>query len=309
MLNKERMIFLMLTAVVMIWGLNVVMVKYLSFFPPILIATIRMTVAALCLSPVLFLKKEKTKIAKKDWLLIACIGLTSVTLHQILLAWGVQHTTAGTASLILGLNPLATALMAMLFLGESMTKRKAIGACIGFGGVVLVVTSQSGEVSLSGWGDAIIFASMIMYVVGGLLIRKATTRKVPVLVITAYSQLVAATLLWIISAAVYPIETLQAIDTRPFTWLVIIASGGLSTALGGIGWAYGIRQLGASRTAIFLNGMPLASLITAAIFLGEPLQLVHGLAFIMVVVGVYLGSRQPVTTGQPLVIPNQSLKA
>jgi drug/metabolite transporter (DMT)-like permease len=66
--------------------------------------------------------------------------------------------------------------------------------------------------------------------------------------------------------------------------------------LGSVGWNYGIRQLGASRTALFLNGMPMASLFFAALFLGEQLKLVHMLALLMIVAGVYLGSRNLVKT-------------
>lgn len=90
---------------------------------------------------------------------------------------------------------------------------------------------------------------------------------------------------------VQPASYYIGLDVSAFQWLVIFASGALSTALGSVGWNYGIRQLGASRTAVFLNGMPMASLIFAAIFLGESLQFVHLLALCMIVGGVYLGSR------------------
>jgi drug/metabolite transporter (DMT)-like permease len=292
MQNNERYLYLMLAGIVTLWGLNVVMVKYLASFPPLFVAAIRMTVAALCLSPILFKSGKKVRLATVDWLLLAGVGATSIALHQITLASGVQLTTAGNASLILGLNPLATALLAMLFLGEPLTRRKGLGICIGFAGVLTVVLSQHGMIEMNGWGDAIIFVSMLMYVAGGLLIRKLSTRGVPIMVITAYSQAIGVLLLWMAALSAQPLEYYAALEITPFQWMVIFASGGLSTALGSLGWNYGIRQLGASRTAVFLNGMPMASLFFAALFLGEHLQLLHLLALVMIVVGVYLGSRQ-----------------
>jgi drug/metabolite transporter (DMT)-like permease len=290
-IGKERSIYGILCAVVTIWGLNVVMVKYLTFFPPVLIAAIRITVGSLVLLPMILWKNGFVTVKRQDLLLITGVALTMITLHQITLAWGLQYTTAGTGSLILGLNPLSTALLAMIFLGEELTRRKVLGVLLGFGGVLIVVTSGSGSVEFGGWGDLIMFVSMLMYVVGGLLVRTLTTRGVPVLIVTGYSHAIAACLLWIISVSMYPADTFASIDTRPFTWLVIFASGGISTGLGTIGWNYGIRQLGASRTAVFLNGMPLASLIFAALLLGEELKWVHALAFVLVVLGVYLGSQ------------------
>jgi drug/metabolite transporter (DMT)-like permease len=289
---NERYLYLMLAGVVTLWGLNVVMVKYLATFPPLFVAAIRMTVAGLCLSPILFTSRYKVKLRAVDWLLLTGVGASSIALHQITLAAGVQLTTAGNASLILGLNPLATALLAMIFLGEPLTRRKSLGICIGFGGVLTVVLSQHGMVKMNGWGDVIIFVSMLMYVAGGLLIRKLSTRGVPILLVTAYSQVFGVLFLWMSALWAQPLEYYTGLEISPFQWLVIFVSGGLSTALGSLGWNYGIRQLGASRTAVFLNGMPMASLVFAALFLGEQLQLLHLLALVMIVTGVYLGSRQ-----------------
>jgi drug/metabolite transporter (DMT)-like permease len=289
---QERFLYVMLSLVVTVWGLNVVMVKYLATFPPLYVAAIRMTVAGLCLSPILFKYGKGIKLRGTDWLYITGIGASSIALHQITLALGVQYTTAGNTSLILGLNPLATALLAMFFLGEEMSWKKTLGVCIGFGGVLVVVLSQHGAVEMNGWGDVIIFISMLMYVAGGLLIRKVSTRGVPILLVTAYSQVVGVLLLWMAALAVQPLQYYVSLQVTPFQWLVIFASGGVATALGSLGWNYGIRQLGASRTAMFLNGMPLASLFFAALFLGEQLRLLHLLALVMIVGGVYLGSRQ-----------------
>lgn len=306
MRNKERLLFLMLAGVVTLWGLNVVMVKYLTMFPPMYVATIRMTIAGIILAPIIFQYRKNLRIGTTNWILLAGVGASSIALHQITLATGVQYTSAGNASLILGLNPLATALLAMLLLGEGMSWRKGLGIAVGFAGVLIVVISQHGGIHMNGWGDAIMFFSMLMYVTGGLLIRKLALRGVPVLLITVMSQWFGVIFLWISSLMIQPASYYIGLEVTPFQWLVILASAVLSTAIGSVGWNYGIRQLGASRTAMFLNGMPLASLLFAALFLGEQLQLVHLLALLMIVGGVYLGSRhQAKPSPVPTVVPTE----
>jgi drug/metabolite transporter (DMT)-like permease len=292
MKNKDGLLFLMLAVVVTFWGLNVVMVKYLTALPPLYVSSMRMTLAALCFLPIMVIYRKHLKLPKVDWLLLAGVGATSIALHQITMAIGVQYTTAGNGSLILGLNPLATALLAMLFLGEGMTWRKALGIGVGFSGVLIVVLSQQGGVQMNGMGDAIMFFSMLMYVAGGLLIRKLVIRGVPVLLITALAQVFGMVFLWSAAMINQPISYYMDIQVSGTQWMVILVSAVFSSALGTLGWNYGIRQLGASRTAVFLNGMPLASLVFAAIFLGEKLQLVHLLALVMIVLGVYLGSKR-----------------
>lgn len=305
MKSNERWLYVMLAGVVMLWGLNVVMVKYLTTFPPLYVAAIRMTIAGVILLPIVYRYRSHLRLGKVNWFLLAGVGASSIALHQMTLATGVQYTTAGNASLILGLNPLATALLAMLLLGEGMSWRKAAGIAIGFAGVLIVVISQHGGIHMNGWGDAIMFFSMLMYVTGGLLIRKLALRGVPVLLITVLSQMFGVMFLWIAALAAQPASYYINLEVSPFQWLVILASAVLSTALGSVGWNYGIRQLGASRTAMFLNGMPLASLLFAALFLGERLQLVHVLALLMIVCGVTLGSRgQKKVEPVPTVVPS-----
>lgn len=305
MRNKERLLFLMLAGVVTLWGLNVVMVKYLTMFPPMYVAAIRMTIAGIILAPIIYQYRKNLRIGMTNWLLLAGVGASSIALHQITLATGVQYTSAGNASLILGLNPLATALLAMMLLGEGMSWRKGLGIAAGFAGVLIVVISQHGGIHMNGWGDAIMFLSMLMYVTGGLLIRKLALRGVPVLLITVMSQWFGVIFLWVSALMVQPASYYIGLEVTPFQWLVIFASAVLSTALGSMGWNYGIRQLGASRTAMFLNGMPLASLLFAALFLGERLQMVHLLALLMIVGGVYFGSRnQAKLSPVPTVVPS-----
>lgn len=296
-MKQEKIVYLILTGVVTIWGLNVVMVKYLSIFPPVLSAAFRMSIAALTLLPfaaVAVRKGSQRRLHWQDWLLIAGVSLCSIFLHQIFFAWGVQYTSAGNSSLILGLNPLVTTLLAALFLGEALTKQKLAGVVIGLAGVLLVVFSQANgsEVTLHGWGDFLVFMSMIAYVLGSLLIRMAAKRGIEVLLVTAYSHVIAALLLWVLALGLYPLEVFRSLDTRPFTWAVAVSSGMFATALGSLCWNHSIRLIGASKTSLFLNGIPLTSLLFAALLLGEPLRLLHVLALAMIVLGIYLGTHE-----------------
>ncbi|QDX92142.1 DMT family transporter [Brevibacillus laterosporus] len=289
--KKDSYIYVILISVVCIWGLNVVMVKYLSFFPPVLIAAIRMLIAAIVLTPILFIKKrEKRKLSVKQWLFILAIGSSSIALHQILLAWGLQHSTAGSSSLILALNPLATTLLAAMFLSEKLTIRKSMGILLGFAGVIIAVTSKGNGQLAFGLGEIIIFGSMLMYVAGGLFVRKAKSTGLPVWELTAYSQWIGALILGVLTIGMYPTNIFQQLDTSVFTWFVILCSGGISSGLGSLGWNYGIQKIGASQTSIFLNGMPIASLLFAAWLIDEPLTYLAIVALVCTIAGVYLGA-------------------
>ncbi|MEX2103843.1 MAG: DMT family transporter, partial [Bacilli bacterium] len=241
--------------------------------------------------PFVLFKYGMVKVTKKALLLICAVACSSIFLHQMTLAIGIQKTTAGNASLILGLNPLTTALLAFLFIGEQLNARKLLGIGLGFCGVIVVVYTQSVQhVNLSGWGDFFIFIAMLMYVIGGLLIKKVSAY-VPILVITAYSHAIASLFLW--SASFVELSIHPIVWTMPSTvwiWIVMFFSGWVATGICTLLWNIGIKEIGASQTAMFLNGLPLASLATAAIFLHEKIELVHIIAFLCVFAGIYLGT-------------------
>jgi drug/metabolite transporter (DMT)-like permease len=289
------MIYFILIGVVITWGLNVVMLKYLTeFISPMLVAAIRMPLAGISLLIFAWAKYGFYRPTAKQWLLLFYIAVTSIFVHQILMAYGVVSTSATNASLILGLNPLITALLAALFMNEKLHWRLGVGAILGFSGVVLAVLSKSADnsIALSGWGDAVMVLSMLGYVVGGLFVKQIISTSIPILVVTAYSTMLGGVLInigaiFVIGPSGYGLSNLSAT-----AWGVMFISAWGASALGTIGWNYGIKALGAGRTAIFLNGLPFASMIGGALILGERVRWVHLLAFIFTVLGIIIGTRK-----------------
>lgn len=288
-----KLIYLALILVVLLWGLNVVMVKFLSqLMTPILVASIRMLLAGSFL--LLFVLKEYGlyKPNRKQWGLLFLIGVFSIGLHQLLLGYGVLITTAANASLILALNPLTTALLASIFIDEKFTRNLGLGILLGFAGVVLVVLSKSpdGSLEFSLTGDFIMFLAMLTYVIGGLLIKKLLETAIPTLVVTAYSTLIGAILLNLGTIVSFGPSVYGQIHFSTTAVFVLLLSAWGSTALGTLGWNHGIKHLGANRTAVFLNGMPFASMVGGVVFLNEKIAWIHIVALMLTSVGIIIGS-------------------
>jgi drug/metabolite transporter (DMT)-like permease len=287
----DKRIYLVLILVVTAWGLNIVMIKFLTqYLHPLMVSAIRMPLAGIVLLPFVWNKNGLYKPTVRQWIFIFFIGLTSIFFHQAFLAYGLESTSATTTSLILGLNPLMTALLASLFVGEKLTAKLMIGVVLGLAGVVMVVTHQAdGVPGISGWGDFIIFLSMLAYVAGTLLIKKISG-EVPTLIITAYSTIIGAALLngaaWLsLGSGAY-----AGLPKAGIIWLVILLSAWGASTLGTLGWNSGVKVLGAGKTAMFLNGMPFASMVGAVLFIGERVYWIHFAAFALTAAGIYLGT-------------------
>jgi drug/metabolite transporter (DMT)-like permease len=309
--KSEKVIYIILALVVISWGLNIVVVKYLTqFMSPMLVAAIRMPLAGLILLPFVWKKHGIYKPTGKEWVLLFFIGLSSIFFHQLFLAYGVVTTTATNASLILGLNPLTTALLAALFIGEKFNLKLCLGIIFGFSGVVLVVTSKSAEgaVGVSGWGDLIMLLSMLSYVVGGLLIKKISGSSIPILVTTAYSTLIGGALLNLGNVVFMGPSSYEQIHLPAVAWAAMLLSAWWASSLCTLGWNHGIKHLGANRTAMFVNGMPFASMVGGVIFLNEHVGWIHVIGFILTTVGIMIGTLKKRDRGHPPIGQGSSVR-
>lgn len=292
MLRTEKTIYLILALVIVAFGLNIVMVKYLTQEnSPILVAAIRMLLAGLGLMPFVWKIYGFFKPTLKQWGFILLIGLTTVFFHHLLLGYGIVSSSVANTALILGLNPLFTALLASVFIGEKFTIKLGLGILLGFSGVFLVVTSNSteGSYGVLGWGEALLFLSMLAYVIGTMFVKRLSASSIPTLVITAYSTLIGGILLNVGSLIHLGPSLYHQMDSSAMTWAIMFISAWGSTALGTLGWNYGIKFIGANKTAMFLNAMPFTSMVGGVVFLNEKIGLIHLTAFLLTSIGIYIG--------------------
>jgi drug/metabolite transporter (DMT)-like permease len=293
LVKSEKFIYAILAMVVISWGLNIVMVKYLTqSLSPMLVSAVRMPLAGIVLLPFVWKMHGFYKPTARQWGLLVLVGLTSIFFHQLFLAYGVVTTTATNASLILGLNPLTTALLAAFFVGEKFTFRLAVGILFGLSGVILVIFTKSADtgVELSGWGDMIMLLAMLAYVVGGLFVKKITATPIPTLVVTAYSTVIGGVFLNLGTVVYLGPSSYQQIHLTGTAWIVMLLSAWVASSLGTLGWNYGIKLLGANRTAMFLNGMPFASIVGGIIFLNEKIGWIHVVAFMLTTLGIVIAT-------------------
>jgi len=295
-MNEERNAKLLLLLVIVIWGLNVVMIKFLAgHFDPLMLAALRIGAASALLAAVVWKSHGFARLSKKEWGLTVGIAFSGIFIHQWTISAGLKTIPASTGSLILGLNPLVTAVLAYLIFREPLNLRKVLALVLGFAGVLLVIygDARSHAASIAfGLGEGLVVIAMLTYVISGLFIKKAVQTQ-PVMVITAYSHLVATVFLVpaaLMQEAVRGVH--RALPDDWFVWGVLLFSAWVATALCTIWWNGGIRIIGAGRTAMFLNGMPVMSLFFAVLMLGETMTWLHGAGFLTVFFAVWLGTMQ-----------------
>jgi drug/metabolite transporter (DMT)-like permease len=192
-----------------------------------------------------------------------------------------------TVSLIVGLQPILTAMAAGPMLGERLTSRQWLGIALGFGGVVLVVSGKWSGAS----ADPIAYAWLVfalLGITGGTLYQKRFCGAVPMLTggLIQYAAAGALTL-----AAAFATETMAVQWTAQFAfalgWLVLVLS------FGAIGLLFTmIRHGEASRvSSLFFLTPPVTAIMAFALF-GETLPAVALAGLAVSAAGVALVTRR-----------------
>lgn len=283
-------LYILLTITMLLWGLNLPMLKYmLTFMHPVTMTAIRILTAGIAVFAIMGAFKLVRLPTKKEWTYIIGGATLNVVLHHYFLNMGLFRTSGTNASLILGTGPVLTAICTSLILRNYPTKIQWIGAAVGFIGISSVVLA--GGDSLSGLkpGDVFVFISILVQVLSFLIIAKAARMLDPRL-LTAYMLITGSLVLFVISLIQEPGELIKFTTVPPSFWAVFATSALLGTALGHMLYNYSVGQIGPAKAAIFMNLNTLFALAGSAIFLGEIITIRHLFGFILIIIGVILGS-------------------
>lgn len=158
--------FTLLFAVCFVWGLNIVITRWVVFdaaVPPLFFAGIRFLGVAILLIPFL---RPIPKDLKTLFLISFFIGSG----HFALLFVGLANAEASAAAVVGQLGvPFAT-LMSMAFLGETIRWRRGLGIMMAFAGVLLIAVDP-GSFTIS-FGLLYIGAAAFIGAVGGILMKR-----------------------------------------------------------------------------------------------------------------------------------------
>ena len=287
---QKHILYGILLFVMMAWGLNIVAIKILvQNFPPFTITGLRILAAGLVIFVFLYVKKDLQKMNLHEFGYVALSALTGILGHQALLSIGLVNTSATNGASILALIPLVTNLLAVLFLKARMTILKICGVLFGMIGIYFILVLGGGSFTELSSGDLFVFLSVIAQALSFIFIRKASYTLNPK-TITCYAPLMGAGFLVMLSFAVEG-QSIHQVGAAPsYVWWVFIASAIISTGIGNLCYNFAISQLGAGETAIFLNLSPFFSLVGSVLFLNEAFKWIQLVGFILIVIGVLLGT-------------------
>jgi len=281
-------------ACVLLWGFSFISIKEsLPVFPPMTLGAVRFVIAIAALFLMYRFSPEwkgANKTLKSDMFLLIGSGLTGVTFYFFFENNGVMRVTASEASIITAAIPVLTMIADWLTAKLSSHNNAPrlgwqswLGAFISIAGVALVAGisfSLSGSIS----GYVYMGGAALCWVAYSLLTRPLFDRKRSRLYIVFWQNFFG--FLGLLPFAMMEYKN-WGNPTLPVMLHVLFLALGCS-ALGYWLYAYAMEALGVSTTSVFINLIPVVTVIAGFIVLNERLTLLQGAGAALVLAGVYL---------------------
>ncbi len=270
------------------WGSNFVFGSILvKQFNPGIIAMLRLLFILLFLYSLTRRQVRASRPGRKGWLLLIAGGLIGVSFNQWSFYASLQYTDPVTASLILALSPIVTVALSGYFFKEKRGILFWGGACIGLGGVWLVITQGTGFVPSIGKGEWLIGGTMLSFSLFLLLVQHMSTM-MSTGVITWYTNLFGLIgLLPFVSWGALPAVREVKVEFWVLLVITAIVMHGVCTYL----WNGVIREAGASNIALLLNLEPFIAMLFSYLLLGNLMSLVQVAGGLIIISGIFLSLR------------------
>ncbi len=281
--------YILLILAMIFWGGSWVSAQVVvSVAPPFTVGFFRFLTASLILLPLLLASQRKSvrSYSRRDLALFFVLGLIGVFGYGILFLIGMQFTTAAQGSIIAGINPVTVSLLAFLILQERLApKWRYIGFLFSFLGIVFVVGIQAFlDFQLEYLiGNLILICAMFTWglysILGKSLMKSRSSLE------TTGMGIFFGTLLFFIGA-VFEQFWILPLMYDPIFWLNILYMGIFVTVFGFLFYFLGIKNIGASKSAVFISLVPVFGTLFSFLLLNEPIYLTFIIGLVLVILGI-----------------------
>ncbi|WDV44423.1 DMT family transporter [Clostridiaceae bacterium M8S5] len=291
--KENKKIYMMMVLAALFWagafiGGKVAVVD----FKPVSLTFMRFFFASIGIFIILIYKQNDSwKLKTKDLPAIITLGLIGMVGYHILFFTALKYSNASSTSILAGTNPMITMLIACIIGQEKIDTKKIAVLGLALLGVVLTVTKWDINNLLAmkfNKGDIIMMCAVTSWAIYSILVRKFVKQNTP-LFLTAYSFLVCTVILLPFSINEGLMSMISTASTK--AWAGVLYMSIFPTIIGYLIQQKSIQQIGASRTAIFINLVPVFSIILSIAILKEEFYKLNVISSLLIILSVYMVTR------------------
>jgi drug/metabolite transporter (DMT)-like permease len=253
--------------------------------PSLMIATYRLGLASLILSPFAVHQKRYGRIRRQDWPYLICSGVF-LTLHFITWIASLKYTSVASSVVIVATNPIFCALISHFFLKDRLSMPLVLGIVLSTVGTVTICFQDLAFSRTALYGDFLALLGAISgagYFLLGRRIRQQSDLFSYIFPVYAVSALV----LLLVSLTFHVPFTGYSNET--YILFVILAV--VPQLIGHSSFNWALRYLSASLVAVVVLGEPVLSTVIAWLILAEKPTWGTAIGGLLIFGGIYLAVR------------------
>jgi len=259
------------------------------FIPVFTLTFLRFSIATIILYFVVAYKdKSNYKLTKKDIPIFLFTGIIGIFGYHIFFFIALKYTTAINSSLIGATNPIITTILCIIFLKDKITFKRVIGIILSFAGVFLTVTNANFSlmynISLNK-GDLLMLIAVCMWAAYSVFSKKFIHKFTP-LILTFYSFLFCS--VFLVPFVIYERPWLLIKQIPYYSFLAVIYMSIFASVIGYLVQQISIKHIGPSKTSIFINLVPIFSIILSVSILKENISVIKLFTTLIIITGVYI---------------------
>lgn len=280
-------------AATLVWSGNFIIARAVAGqIPPVSLAFYRWLIAVLVMTPIAVSQfRRETHLIKSSWQYLFWTSLTGIACFNTFIYIAGRYVPAINLALIATTSsPVMATILAAVFLKEKITLLTVSGLLLCICGIVLLLSKGSWQV-LMGFqfspGDWWILLAALMFAIYTIMVRKKPAAISPVVFLYA---LFCIGMLLLLPAYLWEVTHTPAVTWNiNLIWSILYLGIGASV-ISFLCWNAAIKRLGAARTALFGNLIPIFSTLEATMLLHERLENIHIISGILVIGGLAIAN-------------------
>ena len=302
----------LLTLPPLLWAGNAVVGRLLvGSVPPLLLNTLRWSLAAALLLPLGWRVLRRPRELWRRWPALLALGLLGVGSYNALQYLALVTTTPINVTLIAASSPLWMLLVGALVYRERITAAQLAGGALSLAGVLLVI-ARGNAAALARIhfvrGDLYVVLAVIAWAFySWMLVRPPASMRPPQQPRACaddgterdwnWAELLLVQMLFGLLGAAAAAGGEALLGAAPLRWNAGVAAALLYIAVGPSiiayrCWGLGIARGGPALAAFFSNLTPVFAALLSAAILGEAPQPFHAAAFALIVAGIVVSARR-----------------
>lgn len=292
---KNKILFGVLLAVIatFIWSGNFIVAREVAgSIPPISLAFLRWLTATVLLFPFAIKKfSAERKLVSQSMFVLMGAAVSGVSLFNTFVYVGAKYTTALNLALIgTTSSPVFTVILARIFLKEKITGLRITGMLVCIFGILLLLSKGSWSL-LSNFrfdrGSWWVLLAALAFATYNIFARK---KPAAISHLTFMFVVFASGTLLLTPFAIWEMAVHPSIAWNMKLIAIIFYLGAGTSVISFWCWAEAINRLGAARTALFGNLIPIFSSIEAVFLLNEQFSLLHFFSLLLVTTGLLIAN-------------------